>query len=177
MAVLRVGAATETEMKYLKLKIEDAVNATKAALEEGIVPGGGIALTRAAAIVEKEILDKKDLEREEMVGYNIVLKALEVPLRQIADNTGKIDGAVVVQKVKESGGNSGYDAYKGEFVEDMIAAGIIDPVKVERAAVQNAVSAAAILLTSEVAIADEPEDSKHSHGGGGGGMQDMGGMY
>ncbi|OGG41782.1 chaperonin GroL [Candidatus Kaiserbacteria bacterium RIFCSPHIGHO2_01_FULL_46_22] len=177
VAVLRVGAATETEMKYLKLKIEDAVNATKAALEEGIVPGGGIALTRAAAIVEKEILDKKDLEREEMVGYNIVLKALEVPLRQIADNTGKIDGAVVVQKVKESGGNSGYDAYKGEFVEDMIAAGIIDPVKVERAAVQNAVSAAAILLTSEVAIADEPEDSKHSHGGGGGGMQDMGGMY
>jgi len=175
VAVLKVGAATETEMKYLKLKIEDAVNATKAALEEGIVPGGGISLTRASAIVEKEILGKKDLEREEMVGYNIVLKALEVPLRQIADNTGKIDGAVVVQKVKESNNNSGYDAYKGEFVEDMIAAGIIDPVKVERAAVQNAVSAAAILLTSEAAIADEPEDHKHQVGGGG--MPDMGGMY
>ena len=176
VAVLKVGAATETEMKYLKLKIEDAVNATKAALEEGIVPGGGTALSRAAAIVEKELLGKKNLEREEMVGYNIVLKALEVPLRQIADNTGKIDGAVVVQKVKEASGNAGYDAYKGEFVDDMIAAGIIDPVKVERAAVQNAVSAAAILLTSEAAIADEPEDHKHSHGGGGG-MQDMGGMY
>lgn len=174
VAVIRVGAATETEMKYLKLKIEDAVNATKAALEEGIVPGGGTALTRAAAIVEKDILGKKNLEREEMVGYNIVLKALEVPLKQIADNTGKIDGAVVVQKIKESQGNAGYDAYKGEFVEDMIAAGIIDPVKVERAGVQNAVSAAAILLTSEAAIADEPEETKHSHGGG---MPDMGGMY
>lgn len=172
VAVIRVGAATETEMKYLKLKIEDAVNATKAALEEGIVPGGGTALTRAAAVVEKEILGQKNLEREEMVGYNIVLKALEVPLRQIADNTGKIDGAVVVQKVKESQGNAGYDAYKGEFVNDMIAAGIIDPVKVERAGVQNAVSAAAILLTSEAAIADEPEEHKHVPA-----MPDMGGMY
>ena len=177
VAVLRVGAATETEMKYLKLKIEDAVNATKAALEEGIVPGGGTALTRASAIVEKDILSKKNLEREELVGYNIVLRALETPLRQIADNTGKIDGAVVVQKIKESKGNAGFDAYKGEFVDDMIAAGIIDPVKVERAAVQNAVSAASILLTSEAAVADEPEEHKHGHGGGGGGMPDMGGMY
>lgn len=175
VAVLRVGAATETEMKYLKLKIEDAVNATKAAIEEGIVPGGGTALTRAASIVEKNLLNKKDLGREEMVGYNIVLKALEMPLRQIADNTGKIDGAVVVQKVKEAKGNAGYDAYKGEFVDDMIAVGIIDPVKVERVAVQNAVSAAAMLITSEAAIADEPEEDKPSHGGGG--MQDMGGMY
>ena len=177
VAVLRVGAATETEMKYLKLKIEDAVNATKAALEEGIVPGGGTALTRASAIVEKDILSKKNLEREELVGYNIVLRALETPLRQIADNTGKIDGAVVVQKIKESKGNAGFDAYKGELVDDMIAAGIIDPVKVERAAVQNAVSAASILLTSEAAVADEPEEHKHGHGGGGGGMPDMGGMY
>jgi len=172
VAVLRVGAATEMEMKYLKLKIEDAVNATKAAIEEGIVPGGGTSLTRAAAVVEKNLLSKKDLGREELVGYNIVLKALEVPLRQIADNTGKIDGAVVVDKVKGSEGNAGYDAFKGEFVDDMIKAGIIDPVKVERACVQHAVSAASILLTTEAAVADEPEGDKPV----GGGMPDMGGM-
>ncbi|MEX0912962.1 MAG: chaperonin GroEL, partial [Candidatus Paceibacterota bacterium] len=170
VAVLRVGAATEMEMKYLKLKIEDAVNATKAAIEEGIVPGGGTSLTRAAAIVEKNILASKKLDKEEMVGYNIVIKALEVPLRQIADNTGKIDGAVVVEKVRNATGNFGFDAFKGEFIDDMIKAGIIDPVKVERAAVQHAVSAAAILLTTEAAIADEPEESKPNA------MPDMGGM-
>jgi chaperonin GroEL len=170
VAVIRVGAATETEMKYLKLKIEDAVNATKAAIEEGIVPGGGTALTRAAAIVEKDLLGRKDLDREEMIGYNIVLKALEMPLRQIVDNTGKHEGAVIVQKVKEAGGNAGYDAAKAEMVADMIKAGIIDPVKVERSGVQHAVSAAAILLTTEAAIADAPEDDKA------GGMPDMSGM-
>lgn len=169
VAVIKVGAATEAEMKYLKLKIEDAVNATRAAIEEGIVPGGGTALTRAAAIVEKEMLSKKTLSAEELVGYNIVLKALEMPLKQIADNTGKVDGAVIVQKVKEAGGNAGYDAAKNEMVEDMIKAGIIDPVKVERAGVQHAVSAAGILLTTECAIADEPEESKP-------GMPDMSGM-
>jgi chaperonin GroEL len=169
VAVIRVGAATETEMKYLKLKIEDAVNATKAAIEEGIVPGGGTSLARAAAIVEKDMLAKKDLSPEELVGYNIVLRALVIPLKQIADNTGKIDGSVVVDKVKTAGGNAGYDAAKGIMVDDMIKAGIIDPVKVERAAVQHAVSAAAILLTTECAIADEPEESK-------GGMPDMSGM-
>lgn len=176
VAVIRVGAATETEMKYLKLKIEDAVNATKAAVEEGIVPGGGTSLARAATVVEKDLASKKDLSAEELVGYNIVLKALTVPLRQIADNTGMIDGAVVVDKVKSAGGNAGYDAAKGVMVDDMIKAGIIDPVKVERAAVQHAVSAAAILLTSECAIADEPEPEKMpdmSQMGGGG----MGGMY
>ena len=176
VAVIRVGAATETEMKYLKLKIEDAVNATKAAIDEGIVPGGGTSLARAAAVVEKNLATKKDLSAEELVGYNIVLKALTVPLRQIADNTGLIDGAVVVDKVKAAGGNAGYDAAKGVMVDDMIKAGIIDPVKVERAAVQHAVSAAAILLTSECAIADEPEPEKMpdmSQMGGGG----MGGMY
>lgn len=172
VAVIRVGAATETEMKYLKLKIEDAVNATKAAIEEGIVPGGGTSLTRAAAVVEQNVLNKKDLSREELIGYKIVLKALEMPLRQIADNTGKDEGAVVVQKVKEAGGNAGYDAAKGEMVDDMIKAGIIDPVKVERASVQHAVSAAGILLTSEAAIADAPEDEKAAPGG----MPDMGGM-
>ncbi|MCB9810252.1 chaperonin GroEL [Candidatus Nomurabacteria bacterium] len=169
VAVIRVGAATETEMKYLKLKIEDAVNATRAAIEEGIVPGGGTSLARAAGIVEAEILSKKDLGREELIGYNIVLKALEMPLKQIADNTGKHDGAVIVQKVKEAGGNAGYDADKGEMIADMIKAGIIDPVKVERSGVQHAVSAAAIFLTSEAAIADEPEDDKPA-------MPDMSGM-
>lgn len=174
VAVIKVGAATEMEMKYLKLKIEDAVNATKAAIEEGIVPGGGTSLVRAAFEVEQNILSKKDLGREELIGYKIVLKALEEPLRQIANNTGKDDGAVVVQKVKEAGGNAGYDALKGEMVPDMIKAGIIDPVKVERAGVQHAVSAAAILLTTECAVADEPEEGKPS-------MPDMsqmgGGMY
>ncbi len=170
VAVIRVGAATETEMKYLKLKIEDAVNATRAAIEEGIVPGGGTSLTRAAAMVEKDMEKKKGLTREQLIGYSIVLKALEAPLKQIADNTGILDGAVVVQKVKEAGGNAGYDAAKGEMVDDMIKAGIIDPVKVERSSVQHAVSAAAILLTTEAAIADAPEE------GGGGGMPDMSGM-
>jgi len=177
VAVIKVGAATETEMKYLKLKIEDAVNATKAAIEEGIVPGGGSSLAKAAAIVEKDFLSKKNLDREEMVGYSIVLKALEMPLRQIVDNTGKFDGAVIVDKVKAAGGNAGFDAAKGEMIDDMIKAGIIDPVKVERAGVQHAVSAAAILLTSECAIADEPEENKSAMpdmGGMGGGM---GGMY
>lgn len=178
VAVIRVGAATETEMKYLKLKIEDAVNATKAAIEEGIVPGGGTSLARAAAIVEKEFLARKDLGVEQAVGYNIVLKALEVPLKQIANNTGKIDGAVVVEKVKQAGGNAGFDAALGIMVDDMIKAGIIDPVKVERACVQHAVSAAGILLTSECAIADEPEaDKAMPDMSGMGGMGMGGGMY
>lgn len=172
VAVIRVGAATETEMKYLKLKIEDAVNATKAAIDEGIVPGGGTALARAAGTVEQNILQQKDLPREELIGYRIVLKALETPLRQIVDNTGREDGAVVVHKVKEMGGNAGYDAAKGEMVENMIEAGIIDPVKVERSGVEHAVSAAAILLTSEAAVADEPEEGKDASGG----APDMGGM-
>lgn len=177
VGVIRVGAATETEMKYLKLKIEDAVAATKAAIEEGIVSGGGTSLAKAAGYVEKNHLAKKELSAEEKVGYNIVLKALEMPLRQIVNNTGRDEGAVIVQKVKEMGGNAGYDAAKGVLVEDMIKAGIIDPVKVERAGVQNAVSAAAIFLTTEVAVADAPEPEKPmmpDMGGMGGGM---GGMY
>lgn len=169
VAVIRVGAATETEMKYLKLKIEDAVNATKAAIEEGIVPGGGTSLARAAAMVEAELGKKKDLSAEELIGYSIVLKALEAPVKQIAANTGKLSGDVVVERIKEMGGNAGYDAAKGEMVKDMIKAGIIDPVKVERSGVQHAVSAAAILLTTEAAIADKPEE-------GGGGMPDMSAM-
>lgn len=176
VAVIKVGAATETEMKYLKLKIEDAVNATKAAIEEGIVPGGGTSLSRVAGIVEGRV--DKTLGRDELIGYRIVLKALEEPLKQLADNVGKDDGAVIVQKVKDAGGNAGYDAAKAEMVDDMIKAGIIDPVKVGRAGVQHAVSAVAILLTSEVAIADAPEPEKPAMPDMGGGMGGMGGgMY
>lgn len=177
VAVIRVGAATETEMKYLKLKIEDAVNATKAAIEEGIVPGGGTSLARAAGMVAEKLAGKKNLGQEEQVGYSIVLKALEMPLKQIVDNTGKDDGAVIVQKVKEAGGNAGYDAANGEMVTDMIKAGIIDPVKVERSGVQHAVSAAAILLTSEAAVADEPEEDKSGGDAGMGMGGGMPGMY
>lgn len=168
VAVIRVGAATETEMKYLKLKIEDAVNATKAAIEEGIVPGGGVALVKAAAKVGAGI-EKKNLSAEERIGYQIVLKALEVPLKQIAMNAGKDDGSVIVDSVKRGKGNAGYDAARDEIISDMIAAGIIDPVKVTRSGVQHAVSAAGILLTTEAAVAEDVDDEKPA-------MPDMGGM-
>jgi chaperonin GroEL len=171
VAVIRVGAATETEMKYLKDKIEDAVNATKAAIAEGIVPGGGTALVKAAQKVEAET-DWKKLTKEEEVGYRIVLTALEKPLKQIAMNAGKDSGEVIVAEVKKAKGFAGYDAVKDEVVADMMVAGIIDPVKVTRGGVQHAVSAAAILLTTEAAIADEPEEKKESAGG----AQGMGGM-
>lgn len=176
VAVIKVGAATETEMKYLKLKIEDAVNATKAAIEEGIVPGGGVALVKAAGTVAANMekkAGKKPLSAEEEVGYRIVLKALETPLKQIAANAGKDDGSVVVENVKNGKGNAGYDAARDVMVEDMIAAGIIDPVKVTRSGVENAVSAAGILLTTEAAVAEEPEDPKPPMPGGMGGMDGM----
>ncbi|HEY4511296.1 MAG TPA: chaperonin GroEL [Candidatus Paceibacterota bacterium] len=168
VAVIKVGAATETEMKYLKLKIEDAVAATKAAIEEGIVPGGGSAFIKAA---EKVRGVEFDPHSEEGIGFNIVLKALEAPLRQIAINAGKDDGSVIVEKVRNSKGNSGYDALLDTMVPDMLLAGIIDPVKVTRSAIQNAASAAAILLTTEAAVADEPKEEKAPAGGSG-----MGGM-
>lgn len=164
VAVIRVGASTETEMKYLKLKIEDAVNATKAAIEEGIVPGGGSALVKAA----KKLESKKLGTDAESVGYGIVIRALHAPLAQIAINAGKEDGLVIVDRVKNGGKNSGYDAGKDEIVEDMLSEGIVDPVKVTRTALQNAVSAAAMLITTEVAIAEEPKEEKeapHQHGG------------
>lgn len=172
VAVIRVGAATETEMKYLKLKIEDAVNATKAAIEEGIVPGGGVALVKAAAQVAKGI-EKKELSTEEQIGYRIVLKALEMPLKQIAANAGKDDGSIIVDKVKGGKGNAGYDAAKDVMIDNMIVAGIIDPVKVTRSGVQHAVSAAGILLTTEAAVAEDPDEEKPAPAGG---MPDMGGM-
>ena len=172
VAVIRVGAATETEMKYLKLKIEDAVNATKAAIEEGIVAGGGVALIKAAKSVAGSAR-AAGVSAEHELGYKIVLKALEAPLRQIAVNAGKDDGSVIVEEIKNGKGNIGYDALKDAMIPDMIAAGIVDPVKVTRLGVENACSAAAILLTTEAAIADEPEEKKenHSHGGGAPGME------
>lgn len=171
VAVIKVGAATETEMKYLKLKIEDAVNATKAAIEEGIVPGGGTALIKAAEIVRAKTkkVNEGNFGAEYKVGWEILLKALEAPLRQIAINAGKDDGAVIVEKVRTAKGNAGYDAVADSIAPDMLAAGIIDPVKVTRSGVERAASAAAILLTTEVAVTDEPEKEKPA-------IPDMGGM-
>ena len=161
-------------MKYKKLKIEDAVAATKAAIDEGIVPGGGTALIRAARIVAERDLKPslKSFANEFTAGVELVLKAAEAPLRQIAVNAGKDDGSVIVEEVRKGRGNIGYDAAKDEVVSDMIAAGIIDPVKVTRSCLQNAASAAALLLTTEVAIAEEPKEEKAGPGMGGG----MGGM-
>lgn len=171
VAVLKVGAATETEMKYLKAKIEDAVNATKAAIEEGVVPGGGTALIRAAKKVSgKEIHSPtQSFGAEFDVGVKLVLSALEAPLRQIATNAGKEDGAVVVDRVRNAKSNEGYDAVANEVV-DMIASGIIDPVKVTRSSIQNAASAAAILLTTEAAVAEEPKQEGEQDAGAGAGM-------
>jgi chaperonin GroEL len=174
VAVIKVGAATETEMKYLKLKIEDAVNATKAAIEEGVVPGGGVALVKAAEKLKTKpvVAPLKNFEAEYKVGWDIVMKAIEAPLRQIAINAGK-DGSVIVEKVRTSKGNGGYDAKADEMVADMLAVGIIDPVKVTRSGLQNAASAAAILLTTEVAITEEPKEEKPMGGGMPGGMGGM----
>ena len=167
VAVIRVGASTEAEMKYLKLKVEDAVEATKAAIEEGIVSGGGTALVRAGAKVGSKTLKptSADIADEFATGVKIVLKALEAPLRQIAINAGKDNGEVIVEKIKSAKGNEGYDANADEIVPDMFAAGIVDPVKVTRTGIERAASAAAILLTTEVAVTDEPEE-KAAPGGG-----------
>lgn len=168
VAVIRVGAATETEMKYLKDKIDDAVKATKASIEEGIVPGGGTALAKVS-----RMLDVNDWEfdnKDEELGFAIVGKALEAPLRQILLNAGKDDGSAIVERVQNGKGFGGYDALKGEEVADMAEAGIIDPVKVTRSAVENAVSSAAILLTTEAAIAEIPEPKPQMPEGMGGGM-------
>jgi chaperonin GroEL len=157
VAVIKVGAATETEMKYLKMKIEDAVAATKAAVEEGIVAGGGTALIKAGAVsaIKKETSTSEEFK----VGYEILLKSLEEPLRQIVLNAGKSDPGVIVNNIKVSKSmNPGYDAFEDKEVDDMIKAGIIDPVKVTRTALENAASAAAMLLTTEVAVAEIPKE-------------------
>ncbi len=178
VAIVRVGAATETEMKYLKDKIEDAVNATKAAIEEGIVPGGGAALVKVAEKLSKKV--DAAAHDEYTIGYRILVQALYAPLKQIAKNAGRDDVSAIVRAVASKGGNFGYDASSEDTdpkIVDMLEAGIIDPVKVTRSGVENAASAAAVLLTTEAAVADEPEDEKrkeggHAHGGMGGGMDD-----
>jgi chaperonin GroEL len=173
VAVIRVGAATETEMKYLKDKIEDAVNATKAAISEGIVPGGGAALAKVADKLGKKV-NGTALD-EYSVGYRILVSALSAPLLQIVHNTGREDGAVVLRDVVRAGGSHGFNASAESndvAIVDMYEAGIIDPVKVTRSGVENAASAAAVLLTTEAAIADIPEEKKDAPGMPGG----MGGM-
>ena len=166
VAVIKVGAATETEMKEKKLRIEDALNATKAAVEEGIVPGGGTILVQIANAIE----DFK-LEGEEGLGVDIVKKALYAPMRQIALNAG-LDAGVVIEKVKSSEEGIGFDAAKEEYV-DMVKAGIIDPTKVTRSAIQNAISVSSVLLTTEVAVANEKEESPMGGMPGGMGMPGM----
>ncbi|MCC2630613.1 MAG: chaperonin GroL [Candidatus Paceibacter sp.] len=176
VAVIRVGAATETEMKYLKLKIEDAVNATKAAIEEGIVAGGGTALFKASEHIKAKIATRKDINDEMRIGYDIVLDAARVPLEQIVLNAG-VDVKTIVDQVRKLGKNGGYNALTNELVDDMIEEGIIDPVKVTRSALQNAASAAAIFLTTEVAVTEEPEEKKPDAAGMAGGMGGMGMGY
>lgn len=168
VAVINVGAATETEMKEKKARVEDALHATRAAVEEGIVAGGGVALLRAT-----ESLDKvKCADHDEQVGVAIVRKALEEPLRKISENAGK-EGSIVVENVRRAKKNSGYDAASDEYV-DMLAAGIIDPVKVTRSAIENASSIAGLLLTTETLIADKPEEKKDAPSMPPGGMGGMG---
>jgi chaperonin GroEL len=167
VAVIRVGAATETEMKYLKDKIEDAVNATKAAIAEGIVPGGGAALAKVAAKLAKNAEKHKSEGSEFGVGYGILVSALTAPFKQIVLNAGREDGMVLLAEIS-TGGTKGFNAATDEIV-DLIEAGVIDPVKVTRSGVENAASAAAVLLTTEAAVADIPEEKKAAPGG----MPDM----
>jgi len=169
VAVIKVGAATETEMKEKKARVEDAMHATRAAVEEGIVPGGGVALMRCS-----EAIDALKLEGDEKIGANIVKRALEEPLRQIVGNAGE-EGAIVVGRIRDQkDANFGYNAQSGKF-EDLVKAGVIDPTKVTRTALQNAGSIAALMLTTEALVSEIPEEKKEPampHGGG-----SMGGMY
>jgi chaperonin GroEL len=167
VAVIKVGAATETEMKEKKARVEDAMHATKAAVEEGIVPGGGVALIRAA-----RALDTLKLEGDQGVGVALIRRAVEAPLRWIATNAGQ-EGSIVVQKVKEMKAEEGYNAAADKY-ENLIAAGVIDPLKVVRTALQNASSIASLLLTTEAMVSEIPEEKKESPMPAGGGM---GGMY
>ena len=150
MAVIKVGAATETELKEMKLRIEDALNATRAAVEEGIVAGGGTALVNVIGKVAE-----LDVTGDEATGRNIVQRALEEPVRQIALNAG-YEGSVIIEKLKNSPVGTGFNAANGEWV-DMVEAGIIDPVKVTRSALQNAASVASLILTTEAVVANKPE--------------------
>jgi chaperonin GroEL len=171
VAVIKVGAATEVEMKEKKARVEDALHATRAAVEEGVVPGGGVALIRTL----KGLKDLEGANEDQTVGIRLLARSIEEPLRQIVENAGE-DAAVVLNAVKAGKGAYGYDAATGEY-GDMLEAGILDPTKVTRLALQNAASVAGLLLTTEVMIADSPKDeSEHSHGGPPGGMDGMGGM-
>ena len=170
VAVINVGAATETEMKEKKARVEDALHATRAAVEEGIVPGGGVALLRCVSAI-----DALKLEGDEQIGVDIVKRAIESPLRALTTNAG-VEGSIIVQEVKKRKANEGYNVATGEF-EDLVKAGVVDPKKVTRTALQNAASIAGLLLTTECLITELPEKEKpaapagHGHGGGG-----MGGM-
>jgi chaperonin GroEL len=174
VAVIKVGAATETEMKEKKARVEDAMHATRAAVEEGIVPGGGVALVRAAKVLEKFDVTADGGDTDEQIGVNIVRRALEEPLRQIVQNAGK-EGAVVVERVRGDKNDSfGFNAQTENF-EDLVKAGVIDPAKVTRTALQNAASIAGLMLTTEAMVADIPEEDKGSPMPGGmGGMSGMG---
>ena len=168
VAVINVGAATETEMKEKKARVEDALHATRAAVEEGIVPGGGVALIRA-----QKALDGLKLEGDEAIGAGIVRRAVEAPLRQLADNAGQ-EGALIVQEVKKGKGNEGYNVATGAY-EDLVKAGVVDPTKVTRSALQNASSISGLLLTTEALVTEIPEKEK-APAMPGGGMGGMGGM-
>jgi len=171
VAVINVGAATETEMKEKKARVEDALHATRAAVEEGIVAGGGVALIRCLAAIEAV----KTSNEDEQIGVSIIKRSIESPLRALAINAG-VEGSVIVEAVKKSKGNEGYNVATGEY-EDLVKAGIVDPKKVTRSALQNAASIAGLLLTTECLITDLPEKDKPAPGGGGhGGGPDMGGM-
>jgi len=169
VAVIKVGAATETELKEKKLRIEDALNTTRAAVEEGFVPGGGTALVNVI-----KALDSIQATGDELTGVNLIRRALEAPVRQIADNAG-LEGAIIVERLKKEAPGVGFNAATGEWV-DMFKAGIVDAAKVTRSALQNAASIAAMFLTTEAVIADKPEKDKAGGGMGGGGMGGMGGM-
>ena len=163
VAKVNVGAATESEMKEKKARVEDALHATRAAVEEGILPGGGVALLRSSATVKPE----NELSHDQQVGYNIVLRACRAPLTMIAENAGQ-DGGIVCEKVIGSKGNEGYNALTDTY-EDLVKAGVIDPTKVTRTALANAASVATLLLTSDALVADKPDPKK----GGTGGDHDM----
>ena len=172
VAVINVGAATESEMKEKKMRVEDALHATRAAVEEGIVAGGGVALIRCIPAIEAV----KGANEDENIGIGIVRRAVEAPLRSLAANAGE-EGSVIVEQVRKSKGNEGYNVATGKY-EDLVKAGVVDPKKVTRSALQNAASIAGLLLTTECLITDLPEKEKPAMGGGGhgGGMGDMGGM-
>src|SRR5437879_3166053 len=167
VALVKVGAATEIEMKEKKARVEDALHATRAAVEEGVVPGGGVALLRTQRVLEKLEAANED----QTVGIRILARAIEEPLRQIVDNAGE-DAAVVLNRVKEGKGAFGYNAATGKY-GDLLEEGILDPTKVARLALQNAASVAGLLLTTEVMVAEAPKGEEHSHGGPTGGMGGM----